>query len=220
MGQIMHLTAEDGHQLDAYHAVPQSAPLGALVVVQEIFGVTDHIRRVTDRWAEFGFEAMAPAFFDRIKRGVALDYSNAQEGIGYVKQLQMGKVKQDLQAAVEALQGVGKVGVVGYCWGGSIAHFAAQHLPVDAAVAYYGGQIGSMLDDPLRCPVMYHFGEQDQMIGPEVVEAVRRAYPDQRVYLYPAGHGFNCDERDSYEPESAKLALERSADFFKANLKA
>jgi carboxymethylenebutenolidase len=213
MGHHIELTAADGHRLSAYLAEPQVKPRGGIVVVQEIFGVTRHIRAVADEYAAAGFLAVAPALFDRVERGVDLPYTDMQKGSGYVKALNNDQVLLDVQAAVERASAAGKVGVVGYCWGGTIAYLAAARLKIAAAVAYYGGGIHNHTAEKPRVPVMFHFGEKDAHIPRSAVEGIRAAYPEGTYHLYPAGHGFNCTDRASFEPESAKLALQRSLEF-------
>ncbi len=212
------LTAADGHVLSAYRADPTGMPKGGLVVVQEIFGVNDHIRSVVDGFAKDGYVAIAPALFDRVSRGVELGYGESDIAEG--RQIR-GKVTNeqallDIAAARDAIAGVGKIGIVGYCWGGLVAWLAATGLDgFAAAVSYYGGGIGNHADAVPRCPVMMHFGEKDHAIPLSEVDKIRAAQKDRvEIHIYPAGHGFNCDQRGSYHAESAKLARERTLAFF------
>lgn len=216
MGEHTTLMARDGHEFGAYLAAPQGTARGAVVVVQEIFGVNPHIRAVADGYASHGYLAIAPALFDRVRRGIELGYSppELQEGLGYMMQLQPAQFMADVAAARNVVQHAGKTGIVGYCWGGTVAYLAACELPVACAVAYYGGSTVKYLDRKPVKPVMYHFGEQDSHIPLADVEKIRAAHPEGVYHFYPAGHGFNCTERDSYEPASAKLALERTLAFF------
>ncbi len=219
MGSDIQLTAADGHQLEAYRADPPGEARGGLVVIQEIFGVTDHIQRVADGYAAEGYRVIAPAMFDRIEPGIRLDYSDVEQGRDSMLQLDQDEAVLDMDAAVAALQDSGKVAVVGYCWGGAMADLAACELDIAAAVSYYGGRITSWLDLEPGCPVMYHFGAQDPLIPPEVVAQIREARPEGEFHVYSeAGHGFNCDERPDFKPESAALALERSLAFFAQHL--
>lgn len=222
MGEWIALRAADGQELAAYTAWPQGEPAAALVVVQEIFGVNDHIRRVCDGWAKDGFLAVAPALFDRIEPGVELSYegADAQKARSFLPRLDPEKSLMDVAAAVEyAAKSTGKkVGVVGYCYGGTIAWLSAARLPVHAAVGYYGGRIINYVHEQPKAPVMLHFGRRDQHIPPEDVEKVKSAHPGVQVFRYDAGHGFNCDARASFEPESAHLARERSLAFFREHL--
>lgn len=216
------LKADDGHELDAYVARPASAPIAGLVVVQEIFGVNAHIRSVADGYARDGFLAVAPALFDRAERGVELKYEgeDAQRARLFYGRLKMDDMLRDTAAAIDYArsQSGKKTGIIGYCLGGSIAWTAAVRFKVDAAVAYYGGQIPQHASEQLHCPVMLHFGKKDQHIPQEAVEKIRQPHPEVPIHLYDAGHGFNCDVRASYDAASAKLARERSLEFLKKNL--
>lgn len=214
MNKMIRLRAKDGHELDAYVAEPAGAPKGGVVVVQEVFGVTDHIKRVADQYAAQGYRAIAPAMFDRVERNVTLDYSEIQKGLGYMRQLKWPNTLADLEAAANEIRDAGSAAVVGFCWGGTVAHVAASELPLDAAVSYYGGGVAKMLDKKPQCPILYHFGDQDASIPLLDVEMIRRANPDSPLFIYPgAGHGFNCDERASYSEKDAQLAFQRSVEF-------
>ena len=212
---MIRLTAGDGHELDAYEAGPADAAAG-IVIVQEIFGVNAHIRDVVDRYAALGYRAVAPALFDRLERGLELAYTeeNVTRGRAMRGAIDWDDTVRDVGAAVAHLAPGGPVGVVGYCYGGSLAWLAAHSLPVAAAVGYYGGQIIQFLDRAPQAPVLLHFGEVDYMIPLSDVEEIRRAHPTVPVHVYPgADHGFNCDARDSYHPEAAPQALERTLAF-------
>jgi len=213
MGRTIGLIAADDHHLSAYFAEPAGKPRGGIVVIQEIFGVTRHIRAVADQYAAAGFCALAPALFDRTERDVDVPYTDMAKGFGYAQTLQDATVMLDLQAAVDRVGSAGKVGVVGYCWGGTMAYLASARLKIDAAVAYYGGRISQHIAEAPRCPVMFHFGEKDAHIPRSDVEKIKAAYSQGIYYLYPAEHGFNCTDRSSFEPASAKLALDRSLEF-------
>ncbi len=214
MGIQIELTAADGHRLSAYLAEPAHKPRGGIVVIQEIFGVTGHIRAVADQYAAAGFLAIAPALFDRVERGVEVPYTDVPKGFGYVQALKDPQVTLDFQAAIDRVRSAGKVGVVGYCWGGTVGYLTAARSDIDAAVAYYGGGISRHTAEKPRAPVMFHFGEKDNHIPLSAVAEIKAAYPAGIYHLYPADHGFNCTERASFDPPSAKLALERSLEFF------
>lgn len=221
MGQTIKLTTADGFTLGAYRAEPTGKPRGGLVVLQEIFGVNHHIRSVADRFAEAGYLVVSPALFDRVRPGVELGYEQdgMQEGIALNKQTKADETMKDVAAAVAAVSGAGRVGVIGYCWGGTLAYRAACELPgVAAAVGYYGGGIASMLDSKPTVPVMLHFGEQDGHIPMSDVAKIKSALPSVPVFTYPAGHGFNCDERASYDKASADLALSRTLPFLREHV--
>jgi carboxymethylenebutenolidase len=218
MGHSVELTAADGHRLAAYLSEPPSKPRGGVVVIQEIFGVTRHIRAVADEYAAAGFLAVAPALFDRVERDVDVPYTDVQKGVGYMQALNTDQALLDVQAAVNRVGAAGKVGVVGYCWGGTIAYLAAARLKIDAAVAYYGGGIHNHTAEKPRVPIMFHFGEKDAHIPRSAVEQIRASHPEGIYHLYPADHGFNCTDRASFEPASAKLALQRSVEFLHRHL--
>jgi carboxymethylenebutenolidase len=222
MGQMLKLTAADGFVLGAYRADPTGTPKGAVVVVQEIFGVNSHIRADTDKFAELGYVAIAPAIFDRASPGIELGYDQAgiDAGLKARGEIPLDGTLADLQAAIDAVKGAGKVAIVGYCWGGSLAFVAAGKLSgLNAAVGYYGGQIaGSFLDIEPKIPTMLHFGETDHGIPLTDVKKITDKYPSIPVHIYPAGHGFNCDQRGSYDKPSAELALTRTLEFFYQNL--
>lgn len=216
MGQALTLTAKDGQKLGAYRADPSGKPRGAVVVIQEIFGVNNHIRHVADGFAQQGYVAVAPALFDRVKPGVELGYDqkSIEQGREIRAKVPLEGSLADLQAAIDYAKQFGKVAVVGYCWGGGLAFLAATRLSgVAAAVGYYGGMVAQHAEERPKAPVLLHFGETDQSIPMSDVEKVRKARPDLPIHVYKAGHGFSCDERASYHPESAKLALERSLKF-------
>jgi len=216
VGKMIRLKASDGHELDAYLAEPKDNPRGGVVIVQEIFGVTDHVKRVADQYAAEGYRAIAPAMFDRIKRGITLPYTDVEQGRAYMQQLKWPNTVVDVEAAVDAVRDAGAAAVVGFCWGGTVAHVAASELDLDAAISYYGGGVARMLDKTPQCPIVYHFGDQDHAIPMADVQRIVSAYPDADVHVYKgAGHGFNCDERSSYSAADARVAFERSIEFLK-----
>jgi carboxymethylenebutenolidase len=219
MGQTVTLKAKDGHSFSAYRADPTGAPKGAIVVIQEIFGVNHHIKSVADGFAKAGYVAVAPALFDRVEKNVELGYDQAgmTAGRGMIGKITPDAIAADTQAAINYAKEFGKVGIVGYCLGGSVAFAAATKRDgIAAAVGYYGGQIAANAEDKPKVPTMLHFGDQDQSIPMADVEKVKSARGgDTEIFVYHAGHGFNCDERPSYHAESAKLALERTLAHFK-----
>jgi len=219
---FINLTASDGQTLSAYVAEPKTAPRGAIVVVQEIFGVNSHIRSVVDGFAADGYLAIAPALFDRMEKNVELGYDGADMTKAYelMNQVKADKALLDIDAAIKHVAKAGKVGIVGYCMGGRLAWQAACGLDgLSAAVTYYGGGMPSLKDLKPRVPVLSHFGEKDSHIPLVTVEEFRGAQPSVKVEIYPgADHGFNCDQRGSHSQEAAKLARQRTVDFFNANL--
>ena len=221
------INALDGHKLGGYLVRPEGAPKAGIIVLQEIFGVTGHIRRVTDGFAEQGYLALAPALFDRLESGIELEYSDFETGLKLMQKLKLDDVVQDLNATVASLRrelaetpGAGsKVGAVGYCWGGSIADLAACRADINAAVSYYGRATVGWLNEKPRCPVLYHFGALDPLIPPELVEQITAGRPGQKVHIYAdAGHGFNCNDRHEFHAPSAELALQRTLEFFSHHL--
>jgi carboxymethylenebutenolidase len=222
MGEWVRLKAADEVELGAYVARPEGEPLAGLVVVQEIFGINDHIRRVTDTYARDGFLAVAPALFDRIEPNVELAYEGAdlQRAMSFIPRLDTEKSLMDTAAAVEyAAAATGKrVGVIGYCFGGTIAWLAATRLPVQAAVGYYGGRIAQYAGEQPHAPVMLHFGREDKHIPEEEANKVKSAHPEVEIYWYLAGHGFNCDARSAFNPAEAAVARERSLAFLRQHL--
>jgi carboxymethylenebutenolidase len=222
MGEMIRLTAADGFELGAYRADPSGTPKGAVVVLQEIFGVNGHIRRVADGYAAAGYVAIAPKLFDRISPDLELGYTadDMQRGIALKAESKTEAALQDIAAARAAVAAAGKQGVVGFCWGGYLSWLSATRLPGFAAsVVYYGGGIGSVAAETPRCPVLLHFGERDKHIPPADIDAVREANPDRtEIHVYPADHGFNCDERGAFDAESARIARERTLAFFAAHL--
>jgi len=216
----LQLRAADGNTLSAYLVKPAGPPRGAVVVIQEIFGVNSHIRRVAEQYAAEGYLAIAPALFDRLKKDVDLGYDAAgiQAGVALVTKTTVEGVVADVNTALNPVVHAGKVGMVGYCWGGRVTYLSACHTNIAAGVAYYGGGIAQLLPETPRCPVMFHFGEKDTHIPLSDVERIRAAYPQGEYHLYPAGHGFNCTERADFEPASARLAFERSINFFRMHV--
>ena len=229
MGHAIELKSTDGFAFDAYVAQPKKTPRAAIVVLQEIFGVNAHIRAVADGFALAGFLVIAPATFSRLQKNVNLGYSADDVAAGRdlknrAESLPAPGVMAEVQAAIThaSLASKGKVGVVGYCWGGLLTWRAATRLSgIQAAVTYYGG--GMTLEPELsaqpQCPVLSHFGVQDTLIPMPTVEAFKQAQPAVDVQIYDADHGFNCDHRGSYNAAAAELALEKTLGFFIDHLK-
>jgi carboxymethylenebutenolidase len=228
MGTSIQLKSADGFAFDAYVAQPAQAAKAAVVVLQEIFGVNDHIRKVADGYAQAGYLAIAPATFARSKTGVELGYTPDDINAGFalktaIENLPAPGVMADIQAAVDyaAAQTHGKVGVVGYCWGGLLTwRSAALVKGVSAAAPYYGGGVTTDAEAQRKplCPVMAHFGEKDHWIPLETVESFKKAQAGVQVFVYQADHGFNCDQRGSYNQASAQLARQRTLEFFAQHL--
>ena len=221
MGKTVQGTAADGHSLSMYRADPAGEPRGGLVIAQEIFGVNSHIRAVCDDYAADGYIVIAPALFDRVEPGIELGYQpdDVTAGRAIREKVSLDEALADVEAAAKLVIGVGRIGVVGYCWGGTVAWVAAtRSRTFAAAVSYYGGGVPDLADEQPNCPVQLHFCEQDHAIPLAGVEKLQAAHPKLPVYIYPAGHGFNCDQRASYHAESARLARERALAFLRQHV--
>ena len=221
MGQAIELTAGDGFKLAAYRADPSAKPRGGLVVAQEIFGVNSHIRSVCDGYAADGYAVIAPALFDRYQRGVDIGYTpdDIAKGRDLKGRTQIDAALLDVAAARDALSVAGKVGIIGYCWGGYVAWMAASRLSGYACtIPYYGGGVLEAGAEKPKCPVMAHFGERDSMIPVDGVRKLAAAHPEAQVFVYAADHGFNCDQRGSYDAAAAKTARERSLAFLRQHV--
>jgi len=225
MGKMIELTAADGHKLAAYRADPVGTnagkPRGGIVVIQEIFGVNSHVKSVADGYAADGYLAIAPALFDRAQRGFDVGY--APEDIAKGREVR-AKVSNDMamrdtEAAIKAVSNAGKVGIVGYCWGGLITWLAAAKLPgLAAAVPYYGGGILDNANLEPKVPLMGHFGERDAHIPVDGVRKLAQQHKKHQIFIYAADHGFNCDQRGSYDAPAAKQARERTLAFFRKHV--
>ena len=219
MGRKTKLKAADGFELGAYRADPAGTPRGRVVVIQEIFGVNNHIRSVCDRLASAGYIALAPQVFDRVERNFETGYSESEVAHArtFIPKLDWAKVMMDTEAAIDALKREGSVAVIGFCLGGSVSYLAATKLGgLAAAVCYYGGQIIQHIDKKPRCPVQMHFGALDTHIPMSDVEMMKEKQPQAEIYVYQhAGHGFHCDERGSYDQPSSRIAWERTLGFLK-----
>ena len=219
MSQWQSLETPTG-RIRAWRADPAIPPKGALVVVQEIFGVNAHIRRVCSEFAAHGYVAMAPAFFDHFEHDVQLAYDadGVSRGKELVDRLGFERALEDIAAAAAVVQADGGGGVVGYCWGGTAAYLANTRLSLPA-VSYYGARTAQFIDEALDAPMLFHFGEHDPSIPAAVVDLHRERHPEADLHVYPAGHGFNCDQRDDYHRASAELALERTLSFLRRALR-
>jgi carboxymethylenebutenolidase len=222
MGQNIELKTKDGQTISAYKAEPAGKPRGGIVVIQEIWGVNSHIRDVTDRYAKEGYLAIAPAIFDRLEKGVRMDeytQETMQKGFGYMQKVDQDKALLDISAAVQEASKAGKVGVVGFCFGGRMAWLAAARVDgISASVPYYGGGVPQLASEKPKVPVMLHFGEKDAHIPVASVEEFKKVHSSLPVYIYPADHGFNCDQRGSYDAVAAKLAQDRTLEFFRKHV--
>src|SRR5262245_11635369 len=222
MGSMIELTAADGHKLAAYRAEPAGKPRGAVVVIQEIFGVNSHIKSVADGYAKDGYLAIAPAMFDRLQRGYDTGYSQPeiQAGIAMMQKLDWKNTFADVDAAVAEAKKAGKVGIVGYCWGGTVSWRASANTSSLACSApYYGGGMPNFMNENPKEPILGQFGELDQSPTPAQAKELLGKHPDVQGHFYGgAGHGFNCDQRGSYNAEAAKTARERTLAFFRKHI--
>ena len=225
MGKMIELTAADGHKLSAYRADPSGKPRGGIVVIQEIFGVNSHIKAVTDGFAADGYLALAPAMFDRVQKNFDVGYSPDDMTKGretrakVTNEMALKDAEAAIKAAHSAIGPAGKVGIVGYCWGGTIAWLAAGKLGgLACAVPYYGGGILADQDIAPKVPLMGHFGDKDAHIPVDGVKKLAARYPQHQIFIYAADHGFNCDQRGSYNAPAAKQARERTLAFLRKHV--
>jgi carboxymethylenebutenolidase len=222
MGSMIELQAGDGHKFAAYRAEPSGKARGAVVVIQEIFGVNSHIKAVADGYAKDGYLVIAPAMFDRAQRGYDTGYTQPeiQAGIAVMQKLDWKQTLLDVDAAVAEAKKAGKVGIVGYCWGGTVCWVsAARATGLACSAPYYGGGMPGFIGDKPKIPTMCHFGELDQSPTLEQSKAIAKAHPEITAHFYAgAGHGFNCDQRGSYHAPSATLARSRTLEFFRKHL--
>lgn len=220
MGDYISITAADGHSFDAYIADPAGFPKAGLVILQEIFGVNGHMEDVTNAFAEQGYLAICPAFFDRVERKAVLSYTEFGRGRDLVGQVSDEMVVADINAAADHVRSAGKVGAIGYCWGGAMAFLGAGKAKVDCGVSYYGTRIIQYSPDlKPKVPMQYHYGEDDQSFPMDAVEKVMVEQPEGEHFIYPgADHGFSCDGRPQFNAEATQLALQRSLSFFDKNL--
>ena len=223
MGQTIEARMRDGASIRVYRADPEGTPRAGFVIMHEAFGMNDHIRDMCERYAAEGYLALAPALYDRAEKGVEVSGYGAEDlarGRELRRKVEWDPAVADMKAVIGLAREAGAVGVVGYCWGGSLAWLAATRCGADAAVGYYGGQIVQFIDERPGCPFMAHFAERDVHVPPESAATVRRRHPGVPVHVYDANHGFNCDRRDDYDAGAAALAWDRTSEFLAANLAA
>ena len=220
MSDFIHSLAKDGHVADVYVAKPESQAPATVVILQEIFGITDHIKDICNQYAAHGYLAIAPALSDRIRKNIVLDYSSFAEGKDYKMQLNDEQTLMDIEAAIALAEKDSKVAVVGFCFGGALAYFASTRINLNCTISYYGGGIAEKYihQKPL-CPIMYHFGALDAAIPLSEVSEIKSSHPEGVFHIYEdASHGFNCNFRKDYHEESAKIASARTLDFLKLHL--
>ena len=220
MNEIIEITAKDNHQFSAYISQPSGKPKAGIVIIQEIFGVNTHIREVADLYANKGYLCIAPSLFDRIEKNVTLNYDEKGVSKGRdFKEMCDSYALKDLEASISVVSSAGKVGVVGYCWGGSLSwRIGCEACNLSASVCYYGGDIPKLRDLKPKCNVLTHFGELDKGIPIKDVKIFEKKRPEVYTYTYPADHGFNCDHRSQYNKTCARIALDRTLKFLEENL--
>ncbi|MCT4370948.1 dienelactone hydrolase family protein [Yangia mangrovi] len=213
------LTAADGHSFECWMAQAQGEARGGIVILQEIFGITDQLKGVAARYAALGNNVAIPALFDRQERGTVVPFDKGAIGRELMLAAKLDETMADVAATIDALRAKGgKVGVIGFCWGGGLALRAAQKTDADAAVAFYGTRLPQYLDSPLRAPMLGHFGRSDDHVPPEMLAEAQAYLPQMEVHLYDAGHAFANDARPSYVAEAADLAHARTEEFFAKHL--
>ena len=216
--ETITLQADDGHEFEAYVAHPDGEPKGGLLVIQEIFGLTNHILETTREFAEDGYLAVAPAMFDRVGKGIVLDYSDFSKARLTMSELDLDQCALDMKAAADYARSAGKVGIVGYCWGGAMADWAACNGIVDAGVSYYGRMTVEWLDRQPTCPMFYHYGEKDSLIPMQTVEDIQKKRKGHVRVWGGADHGFNCKDRPSFHKQAARDARALTMEFFAEHL--
>ena len=221
MGDFIKATASDGHILDVYLAQAQGSPKGGIVLVQEIFGINSHMKSVADHYASEGYLVGVPSLFDRVESNIRLCYNSEDVIHGRELKESVGNENPllDIQATLNIVKSAGKVAVIGYCWGGTLTWLSACQVPgFSAAASYYGGGIGALAFMQPKCPTIFHFGENDPVIPFTDIDTLKLAQPKCPIYLYPAGHGFNCEQRDGFHSSSSKIALERTIEHVEHNI--
>ena len=220
MNELIEVTAKDNHQFSAYISQPFGKPKAGIVIIQEIFGVNTHIKEVTDLYASKGYLCIAPSLFDRIEKNVTLNYDENGVSKGRnLKELCDEDALKDLEASISIVSSAGKVGVVGYCWGGSLSwRIGCESSNISASVCYYGGDVPKLRDLKPKCNILTHFGELDKGIPMKDVKIFEEKRSEVLTYTYPADHGFNCNHRRQFDEASAKVALDRTLKFLERNL--
>ena len=211
--ETINLTAADGHSFEAFHAAPKGASKGGLVILQEIFGITDQLKGVARAYARDGYDTIIPAVFDRVKPGTVFGFDQAEPGRDMAYGLPLDKVMLDVDAAAARVQSNRGVSVLGFCWGGGVIIRAAAELDLRGAIAFYGTRLPTYLDNKPKCPLLFHYAKTDPNSTPEIIEQVRKAYPRAETHIYDAGHAFANDARPVYNEACTKVARMRTLDF-------
>jgi carboxymethylenebutenolidase len=213
--QTVTLTAPDGHKLEGFRTTPRETVLGGLVVLQEIFGLTEQMKSVVRSYAQEGYDSIFPCVFDRVAPGTVVPFSESDRGRDLAYGLNMDKVSLDIAAAADCVRGPHGVSVLGFCWGGGVIVRAAADVDLRGAIAFYGTRLQTYLNLRPKCPLLFHFGSKDPNSPPETIDAVRRTFPNSEIYLYEAGHAFANDVRPTYVPEAAAAARARTLEFLR-----
>src|SRR6185312_933246 len=211
--QTIQLTAADGFQFGAFRASPRGEKRGGLVILQEIFGLTDQMKSVVRRYAADGYDAIFPGLFDRVSPGLVVPFSEPNRGRDLAYGLDLDKAMLDIAAAADCVRGPLGVSILGFCWGGGVIVRAAAELDLSGAISFYGTRLPNYLGGKPKCPLLFHFGTTDPNTPPETIEAVRKALPAAEIYLYDAGHAFANDVRPTYVADAAETARNRTLDF-------
>jgi len=217
VGEMINLTAPDGFSLAAFRVKPKESPKGGIVVLQEIFGLTEQMKGVVRSYAEDGFDAIFPCVFDRVAPDTVVPFSEPERGRDLAYGLPLDKVMLDVAAAAACVQGSGGASVIGFCWGGGVIVRAAAEIPLRSAVSYYGTRLPTYLDQTPKCPLLFHFGATDPNTPAETIDAVRKAFPAAETWIYQAGHAFANEVRPAYVPDAATLARQRTLEFLRKN---
>jgi carboxymethylenebutenolidase len=213
--QMIKVTTEDGHAFDAFRVTPHR-PKGGLVILQEIFGMTEQLKSVTRAWAADGYDTILPAMYDRIKPNSVISFDDMEAAQGLMKQFDADEVVKDIRAAVTTVNTSNGVSLLGFCWGGGSAARMASILDLKSAISYYGTRLAENAANGANCATLFHFGENDQHSPPEVIDTVKQNIPDAECYVYDAGHAFANDARPGlYVEAAAKLARARSLEFLR-----
>lgn len=211
--QTIKLTAADGFVLEAFRATPAQHSKGGLIVLQEIFGLTDQLKGVVRSYAQDGYDTIFPCLYDRVAPGTVVPFSEPDRGRDLAYNLPLDKVILDINAAVQALQNPHGVSILGFCWGGGVIVRAAADLKLRGAIAFYGTRLPTYLDRTPQCPLLFHFGKTDPNSTPEIIAQVLKAFPTAESHIYEAGHAFANEVRPAYVESAAKLARSRTLEF-------
>lgn len=207
------LTATDGFTFEVFRATPKQTVRGGLIILQEIFGLTDQLKGVVRAYAKNGYDAIFPCVYDRVAPGTVVPFNEPDRGRDLAYGLPLDKVMLDIAAAAKAVANPHGVSVLGFCWGGGVIIRAAAEVNLRGAIAFYGTRLATYFDQKPKCPLLFHFGKTDPNSTPEIIEQVRKTFPSAETYVYEAGHAFANEVRPAYVEAAAKLARERTLAF-------